>query len=538
VTGQVIYLNGRVYTGDRLAEAVGVEGDRIRAVGTLAHVRKALGRGAHELDVGGRTVLPGFVDAHNHFLATGEELSGLDVRYPRVGSIEELVSAVRAAAEETPAGRWIRGFGMDYAKYPQGRLPTRHDLDGATRDHPVAIAHVSGHFVLASSAALAVRGVTDDTPDPKGGALARDGEGRLTGLCLDTAMGLVLPVAVDIGCHGPNFHFKVPLEDHLAGLERATDAYLAAGLTTVGDAQVTRRELTVYSEARRRGLLRIRTVCMPLSSQLDELLALGLTGPFGDEMLSIGPMKFYADGTLIGGTAAFREPYGRHGEFLGSTYWEPDELAEMVGRAHTGGWQVGIHVQGDRAMEMTLDAIEGALRASPRDDHRHRLEHAGYPTGDQLRRIASLGVTTVDQPLYLHDSGDEFIARLGGRAHRLQPLRDELELGIPVVLSSDSFVASYRPLETIQAAVLRRTREGEPIGADQALTVEEAVHSYTVEAARSLGLEDRIGSLEPGKLADLVVLDGDLFTTPPERIAELPVWLTVVGGEPAWRTAA
>jgi predicted amidohydrolase YtcJ len=197
--------------------------------------------------------------------------------------------------------------------------------------------------------------------------------------------------------------------------------------------------------------------------------------------------------------------------------------------AHLGGWQVGVHVQGDRAMAAVLDALEAAVAVAPRD-HRHRLEHAGYPTRPLLERIARLGAITVNQTSYLHDSGDEFLARLGERAHGLLPLRDELDAGIPVVLSSDSDVASYRPLDTIRSAIDRRTRAGASIGASQALTLEEALRAHTITAAHALRMEDRIGSLEPGKLADLVVVDGDLATTPVEELSALEVWLTVLDG--------
>jgi predicted amidohydrolase YtcJ len=541
VKGAGIFANGRFYTVDAAgsrAAALGVEDGRIRAVGTREAVRAAMRPGVPEIDLGGRTVLPGFIDAHNHCLATGEALGVVDVAYPRVGSIEELVAAVAVVAAGTPAGRWIRAVGLNHAKFPDGRPPTRWDLDRATREHPVLVQHVSGHWALANSLALAARGLDERTSDPPGGQLARDAQGRLTGFCLDAAMGLVQPVAVDIGSHGPNFHIEAPLDELLRDLDRATRAYLAAGLTTVCDPQVTRRELAVYREARRRGQLGLRTICMPLSHQLRELRAVGLAGPFGDEWLALGAMKFYVDGTLIGGTAAFSEADAGCHTPGGLLYWPPDELGRMIADAHAGGWQVGIHAQGDRAIEMALDALEGAMRAAPRAEPRHRIEHAGLPTPLQLDRIAALGVVTVNQPRYLHDSGDEFLWRLGPRAHRLQPLRDELARGIGVALSSDAFVASYRPLDTIAAAVNRRTRHGVPIGPDQELTVEQAVRGHTVEAARALFLEDRLGSLEPGKLADLVVLDGDPFVTPPERIPDIPVWMTVVGGAIAWRAGA
>lgn len=532
-TNGIAFFNSRIYTADahaRRASAVAVDRGRIVAIGDDDEVLGAFPE-AERLDLGGRTVLPGFIDAHNHFLATGESLASVDVRYPAVASVDDLVKVIAQAASETPKGEWVRAFGFNHAKYE--RAPNRWDLDRATVDHPVAVLHVSGHHVLVNSVALGLRGLGDDTPDPKGGQLVRDEDGRLTGLCLDAACQLVQPAAVDIGSHGPNFHIEAPLSRLVNDVERAGCAYLAAGLTTVCDAQVTERELQAYREARRRGRLAIRTACMPLAHQLDTYASLGLAGPFGDDRLWLGPMKFYADGSIIGGTAAFSEPYGERGEFEGSMYHEPDELREMIVLAHALGWQVGVHTQGDRAMEITLQAFEAAQRRHRREDPRFRIEHAGFPTPEQLRRMADLDVITINQPRYLYDSGDEFLVRLGERAHRLQPLREELELGIRVVLSSDSDVASYRPLDTIAAAVSRRTLQGQPIGAAQALTVEEAIRAHTIDAAFSIGMEDRLGSLETGKLADLVVLDGDPFAAP-EAVAEMEIWMTVLAGTVAF----
>lgn len=353
-TNGIVFFNSRVYTTDvnaRRASAVAVDRGRIVAVGDDDEVIGGFPE-AEPLDLGGRTVLPGFIDAHNHFLATGESLASVDVRYPAVASVDDLVKVIAEAASETPKGEWVRAFGFNHAKYE--RAPNRWDLDRATVDHPVAVLHVSGHHVLVNSVALGLRGLGDDTPDPKGGQLVRDEDGRLTGLCLDAACQLVQPAAVDIGSHGPNFHIEAPLSRLVDDVERAGRAYLAAGLTTVCDAQVTERELQAYREARRRGRLPIRTACMPLSHQIDTYASLGLAGPFGDDRLWLGPMKFYADGSIIGGTAAFSEPYGERGEFEGSLYHEPDELREMIVQAHALGWQVGVHTQGDRAMDITL----------------------------------------------------------------------------------------------------------------------------------------------------------------------------------------
>lgn len=529
---RLVFTGGVIRTMDPVvprAEAVAVEGSHIAAVGTLEDVRSRSGR-AEQIDLRGGLLLPGFIDAHNHYLATGESMASVDVRYPRVGSTEKLVHAIAAAADNRPPGQWIRAWGFDHAKYRERRPPSRWDLDSATTRHPVAVSHISGHYVLVNSMALSLRGIEEFAPDPVGGTFIREPDGRLSGLCEDAAMGLVLPVAVDIGSHGPNFHTKAPLGELVSAAERAGRAFLAAGLTTVCDAQVTSRELEAYREARRLGRLPVRTVCMPLSHQLDSYQAIGLAGPLGDDWLSIGAMKFYADGSLIGGTAAFSAPYGEHGEFAGSLFWEPEEFRVAISRAHRVGWQIGVHAQGDRAIGMTLEALGAACAAHRRPDRRHRIEHAGFPTGEQIDRMAGLGIVTINQPTYLRDSGDEFVLRLGERAGRLLPLRDEMDRGVTVVLSSDSDVASFRPLDTIANAVGRRTASGSVIGEGQRLSVEEALRAHTADAAFALHRERDIGSIEVGKRADLVVLERDLAGLPPSDIPGVPVRMTVVDG--------
>jgi predicted amidohydrolase YtcJ len=526
----LLVVGGEVFTAHAdhpRAEALAVVGNRIAAVGTTARLEASF-PGARRLDVGGRTVLPGLVDAHNHFVATGEMLSTVDVRYPSVASVDELVAALTAAAASTPAGQWVEASGFDHAKYD--RPPTCLDLDRATTDHPVFVLHVSGHQGVANSLALAKQGITEETPDPPGGRIVRDEQGRPTGLLVEAALALLQPVVVDIGHHGPNFHVARPLEALVAAVDSAGRAFVAAGLTTVCDAQVTRRELRAYREARQLGRLALRTVCMPLSHQLPELESVGLGSGWGDDWLRLGAMKFYADGSLIGGTAWFSQPYGEHEELTGSAYWDPAEFVEAVGRAHAAGWQLGVHAQGDAAIGLTLDAFSAALERSPQPDPRFRIEHAGGPTRAQVSRMAELGVVTVNQPSYLRDSGDDFIARLGERAPRLQPWREELDAGVRVVLSSDSDVASYRPLRTVAAALTRTTFGGRVVGAGQALTLDEALRAHTVDAAFALRMDDRIGSIEVGKLADLTVVDGDVWDAAPDQLAEMPIWLTLVDG--------
>ena len=540
----LVLLNGRVFTA-RSGEppfdgGIAIVGDRIAVVGGNSAVLAAAPPNAREVDVGGRSILPGFVDAHHHLAFTGAELAAIDVRYPGVASVADLVSRVAEAAERTPDGTWIRAVGMNPEMYGDGRLPTRWDLDEATRVHPVLVQHMSGHHALANSLGMEVRGLSDETADPEGGHLVRDDRGRSTGYFLDAAQQLVVPPAVDIGHHGPGFHDDAPLEEIVADIDRGVRASLAAGITSIVDAQVTRREMNGYRAARERGLLGVRMTAMPISSQLDEFETLGIAGPLGDDRLAIGPMKFYSDGALTGGTACFTTPYGPAGEFTGSLYWQSeDAFRDAISRAHRAEWQIGVHAQGDRAIDRVLDAYEAALEADSREDHRHRIEHCGGPRPDQLERIARLGVIVVGQPRYFWDAGDAWLAAFDPeRAHRLQPYREMLDAGVRFALSSDAPVASHRPIDTISSAVLRSTVSGAVIGAEQALTVEEAVRACTADAAASYFADDRLGTLEVGKLADVVVLDCDLFAAAPERLPGVAVDATILGGDVAFTSGA
>jgi predicted amidohydrolase YtcJ len=536
-----LFTNARILTCDPRrpsAAAVAVRDGRIVAVGDETAVRPQVSPDATAIDVSGRTLVPGFIDAHNHMACTAETFFAVDASPRSVSSIAELVAAVAAAARETPPGAWIRGFGMDWTRFAEARRPTRWDLDEAGGDHPVVILHVSGHYALVNSRALTDRGLTEAAPDPAGGSLERDAAGKLTGLLLDSATNLVLQTSVDICGHGPNIHTAIETDELAGMIGEASRRYLAAGLTTICDPQVTSREMRAYRLARSRGDLPIRTVMLPLSHQLDELEAIGLVGPMGDDHLRIGAMKFYTDGAITGGTAVFSQPMGSRGQYPGTLYHQPAELASLLRTAAGAGWQLAIHTMGDRAMGIMLDAVEAAMAAAPDGDLRHRIEHSTWPTAEQLARIARLGMVPVTQPGSIAELGDIWHDHLGERVHHAMPLRDQLELGIRPAISSDAFVQSYRPLDTIAAAMQRITPSGFEVGPDQRLRVEEALIAHTINAARALHLEDRLGSIEVGKLADFTVLDGDLVATPAEAIRAIPIWMTVVGGEVLHSAAA
>ncbi len=520
--------NGAVFTGVRerpWVQAVAVRGANILGTGDLSDLRAAW-PGAEDVDLAGGTLLPGLIDAHNHFLSTGESLASLDLRYPAVDSPEALLQVVRGAAASAAPGEALAGFGFDNAKYA---LPTLAELDAASGGHPLHLFHTSGHNVLVNSVVFGRSGVDHETPDPAGGRFVRDADGTLTGLCLDAACGSVVPTEVDIGSHGPNFHTKASLDDLVGAVDRASRAFRAAGLTCVADAQVTSRELRGYREARRRGLLGVRTVCMPLSHQLEEFAALGLVGPFGDDRLSMGHLKIYADGSLTGGTAGFSRDSGVQGQ-KASYFHEPELLGALIEKAWVQGWRIGVHAQGDQAISHVLTGFERAMASWPRTDARPRIEHAGVPTAAGVARMARLGVIAVNQPSYLFDYGDEYAESLGSLVEEMQPWRDELDAGVRVVISSDSDVSSYRPLTTIAHAMQRRTMSGRVLGERHRLTLDEALFAHTVDAAYAIGLEHRIGSLEPGQAADLTWLRSDLRQVTAEEVANVEIVTTFIDG--------
>lgn len=523
-----IFGNGAVFTGVRerpWANGVAVRGADVLAVGDVAELRETWPSAA-DVDLAGGTLLPGLVDAHNHFLSTGESLASWDLRYPGVDSPQALLDVVRRAAAAAGPGETLSGFGFDNAKYA---LPTLAELDVASDGHALQFFHASGHNVLVNSLVLARSGIDESTPDPAGGRFVRDDQGRPNGLCLDSASGAVVPSEVDIGSHGPNFHSSASSDSLVAAVDRAGRAFRAAGLTCVADAQVTSRELRGYRTARERGQLHVRTVCMPLSHQLEEFAGIGLIGPFGDDLLSIGHLKVYADGSLTGGTAAFSAASGVQGQDA-LYFHEPADLIGLIEKAWKQGWRIGVHAQGDEAIGHVLTGFELATAAAPRTDARPRIEHAGLPTAEGVERMAALGVVTVNQPSYLADFGDEYAECLGELADDMQPWRDELAAGVRVVISSDSDVTTYRPLVTIANAMQRRTLSGRVLGERHRLTLDEALFAHTIDAAFAVGLDHRIGSLEPGKAADFALLGGDVRAVGAEEVADAQVVATYVDG--------
>lgn len=530
----VVFLHAKIMPGDGSRSAASALAVSNGVIAFMGDDDDALRRfpDARRIDCAGRSLLPGFIDAHNHVTLLGASLRAVSFHYPAVSCARDVLDRLRHAAGSRAPGTWIRGWGLDHGKFPDGRLPSLAELDAASPDHPVCIVHYTGHNVLVNSAALRLCGVNDATPDPEGGRFERDADGRLTGYVLDAAQQLVVPSSVRVGHHGPDIGYDTPREEMTADIAAASQALLAVGVTMVVEPQATTREMTGLLHAREEGRLGVRTVCMPLSNHLDALLELGLVRPLGDAMLALGPVKYYMDGSLVGGTAAFNEPHcNREPGYRGSLYWEADALYASMRRAHAAGLQIGIHTQGDMAHDIVLGIIDRLLTEFPQQDARFRLEHSGYPLPRHIDVMARHGIIPVTQPGQLHEAGDNLYDNYGPeRARRMYPLRSFLRAGLRPVISSDAFVQSHNPLHTIRGAVLRRSLGGLDMGQDERISIMEAIVCHTGNAARSCFRESLVGTLTPGKLADIILLDRDILAADPEELADIRVLLTMLGG--------
>jgi predicted amidohydrolase YtcJ len=522
-------------------DALTIQGDRIVWAGTLEDCRAVAGSDREECDLASRTLMPGFVDAHCHPLMLGQTQSWVDIG-PRVSpSIDELVVLLAEHARRLPPGVPLRAFGYDYRRLAERRQPLASDLDRAATDREIYVMNVSGHGGCVNSFGLKAHGITAQTPTPAGGEIGRDPDGTPNGLLWDAACDLLTgPDGVKIRNHGPNIHLPEPADVAGRQLERALNQFLRAGITTVVDAQVSRREAEAYIAARDDGRLNLRVNMMVISAFLEEALQLGLVGRLGDDWLAFSGIKLYADGALGGLTAYFPKGYASEPDNHGVLYHEPGEFSALMRRAHRAGLQTGTHAQSPAAIAIVLDAVEAVQHDSPRLDMRHAIEHSGLATDDQIARMARAGMVPVTQPQHHLQFGDGVARTVGAEmAQALNPIGHYARAGIPVVLSSDAPVALPRPLEAVQAAVDRRTVAGAVLGGpDLRIDVLTALRGYTIGGAYRAHLEHRVGSLEPGKLADLAILAADPMSVPINELSAITVDETWLGGRPVDRSGS
>ncbi len=511
-----------------------VRDGRIAAVGPAGPVRAAAGPDAQVVRLHGATVLPGLIDAHCHVSDVGYLAAGADCRQPSAPDIPTVQARLRDAASRTPAGAWVTGSGYVEYQLREGRHPNRAELDAAVPGRPAVLYHTSLHACVLNSAALAEAGFADGQPDPPGGALGRDAAGRLDGVLYEGPMFTLFErnLRADLARMGAA---------QQAGLMQVAGQHFAAlGVTAACDADVRRDTLTAFAEADEHGVLPIRIYGLVVHDQVDWLLESGLRGRHSGR-LTADAVKIWADGGMSTRTAAIHGSYPVPPYGSGIMFFSGDELTGMVGDYAARGFQVCIHAQGDRAIEAVLDAYAAVLGTGAGGDgrggntRRHRIEHAGAMYPELAARAAELGIVVASQPGFLSTLGDGFAAAFPESSDQLYAFGSWRRAGIAVAGSSDAPVITASPLTGIRDAVLRRTAAGQVLGPGERLAAQDALAMYTRAAAFAMHREDEIGSLEPGKLADFVVLDASPLDVDPERIGDIEVLATVVGGAPVYQ---
>lgn len=540
---QLILANGRVHTvdaHDSTVEAVAVAMGRIVAVGDSRSVLALRGRTTDVVDLAGRSLIPGLIDPHVHLADNGTaERQKLDCRdfYTNVRSLADILDTIRTQAARQDSGTWIVAHGspMQDSRMPEGRYPNRHDLDAATSVHPVAI-NFGAHLTVVNSRALELAGLGKDSEPPPGGGFGRHPEtGELTGMLQERAQRLIRGVL-------PEYDDNARKE----GIIWSASKCLARGITSVHDIVVDADTVRTYQELMTEDRLPLRVTLLVRIIEAaigrESLLNLGIHTGFGNAWLRIGGVKMSIDGGLTGRLARFSAPYVGEPCHCGLIRIPTEELESTVEAYHRAGHRVCIHAMGDVAMDMALDALDKALTAYPRTNHRHRIEHMGNNmcTPERIARIRRLDVLPIPNMSFLHYLAESLLESLGPtRMEKAFNMRQLLDAGIPLTQGSDA--PGYWPVDVLRdlgTAASRRTWRGGTFEPEERLTVAEALRMCTATAAYA-GFEERVkGSIEPGKLADLVVLAEDLYDVAPERIKDIPVDLTIVDGRIAYTRAA
>ncbi len=531
----LVLLNGKVWTvNDRQprAEAVACLGSRIVAVGSNGEIRKWVGPGTEAIDLGGKLVLPGFNDAHVHFFNGGENLAGVQLRDAK--SEDEFRRRIAEFAATQPAGRWITGGGWDHENWTPARLPTRQLIDAASAGHPVFVDRLDGHMALANSAALQLAGITRDTPDPPGGTIVRDAAGEPTGVLKDAAMERMERT------------IPAPSQDQIADAVRAAMRYAAEnGVTSVQDMSAAPAILRVYQTLAAHGELTVRISGHQPLATWERLAAVGLHADFGGEKLHIGGLKGFSDGSLGSTTALFFEPYldAPNTSGLANSEMIPEsKMQSHILGADRAGLQVAIHAIGDKANHLVLGMYEEAERENGARDRRFRIEHAQHLLREDIPRFGKLHVIASMQPYHSIDDGRWAEKRIGPeRAKTTYAFRTLLDTGAVLAFGSDWPVAPMVPLMGIYAAATRRTLDGKhPDGwvPEQKITVAEAIRAYTMGSAYASFDEKIKGSIEPGKVADMVVVSDDILSMPAVEIEKARVEITVFDGKVVYQRSA
>lgn len=526
----LLILNATVRTMDPAqptAAAVAISGNRISAVGASANLRPLAGPKTRVIDAVGKLVLPGFNDAHVHWLTGGFSITNVDLRGAR--SPDEFARRIGDFAKTLPKGRWILDGSWDHENWPGAPLPTKQMIDAVTPDHPVFVSRLDGHMALANSLALKLAGVTKDTKEVAGGLIVRDAQREPTGLLKDAAMSLVERVVPP-----PSW------DEKLAAARAATEHAASLGVTSVQDMSAG-NDVGLYQFLHERGELKTRIYAMRSIVSWEVLARTGVRAAFGNDWVRLGGLKGFADGSLGSSTALFFEPYSDTPDTRGLLFEQmlPDGvMLQRVSAADQAGLQVMIHAIGDEANKTILDLFQQVTQTNGARDRRFRIEHAQHLRAGDIPRFGSQKVVASMQPYHCADDGRWCDKRIGPeRSKGTYAFRTLLDTGAVLAFGSDWTVAPLNPMEGIKAAVTRQTLDGKhPKGwvPEQKISVEEAVRAYTVGSAHAEFAEQVKGTLAVGRLADLVILDRDIFTIDPAEIDQAKVAITIVDGRVVW----
>lgn len=503
-----VYYNGRVMTfapGKKVVRAIAVADGRIIAVGSDAEVRKTTPRGAEKVDLGGKTVVPGFIDSHTHFLQMGVDALSVDLFDAK--SMAEALSILNAAAGRTPDGEWVEGTNYRDNNWADGSFITRKDLDDSCPDHPAVAHRICGHLSSVNSKGIDAAAITSETP-----GVEVDPSGELTGIVTEAGVGVLRAATA------PTEQKKTK------GLRLATRKAHSLGVTSIQDNGAS-GDFRMYREAERKGRLNVRVWFNTPSADLGSLTSLGVTSGVGSESLKLGGVKIFCDGALGARTAAMSEPFADDSDCRGVLIHSRDEMKEMARKANDAGIQLAIHAIGDEGIEVALSSIEYALRQNRRKNHRHRIEHLELPTPGHIDRMRKHNVIASMQPNFVGEwSGIDgmYVERLGTeRASRNNPFKEILDAKVKLAFGSDCM--PFSPLYGIMSAVNATFQ-------CQRLTVEEAFLSYTRDAAYASFEEDLKGTIAAGKVADFVALSDNPFRDK-KVLSSVRVAKTVLGGE-------
>lgn len=538
----LIFTHANIYTGaigtgalgsTKRAEAIAIRGDRILAVGTRDEITRLKGPQTQVIDLAGHFVMPGFNDAHMHLASAG--LEKLTLNLVGAKTLDEFRDRLRAKAESAAPGEWIVGEGWDETLWPVKTTPTRWDLDEVSGDHPVFLVRVDGHIGVANTRALQLAEVTVATKDPEGGKIDRDEGGTPTGILRESAQGLIRSAIP-----------QPTLDVRREAIETALADLASHGVTSAQDFS-SWEDFQVYEELEKEGRLTARiSEWLPFNDSLEEIKRKRDSHPQSDLMLHTGMLKGFMDGSLGSKTAAMLEPYSDDPGNTGIPQYDPAKLNAMTRERVLAGYQIGFHAIGDRGVQMALDAFAEAEKAAKdakvkaadgSSDYRLRVEHAQVTTPQQIARFKELKVIASMQPSHLLTDMNWAESRLGPkRAATSYAWAEFLKHGVVLAFGTDYPVEPVTPFRGLYSAVTRMSEDGKKTYVGQRLTIEQAIAAYTTGAAFAEFAEKQKGKLEPGMLADLIVLDRDLTAAAPPKILEIKVLRTVVGGKTVYET--